>query len=250
VRVWNTATKALAGRFKGHVDTITSIKFDNVNDHLYSVSADTTLKIWNMREMCYIDTHNGHIGPALDLHAYSADRVVSCGDDRQVIFWKVIEDTQLLYKNTKNDTCCLSILDDEYFVTGSIESAIDLWTFKKKKPIYKLKDCHKNHTPNNIHDNAWITTISSIRNSDLLCSASIDSSINLYKFSRENKNIEKLGALPKGEDSFIPGTVNTVKFSPKRSYLAYTHSDEQKLGRWFTTKPTKGGISIVKLAFK
>jgi ribosomal RNA-processing protein 9 len=115
LRIWNTETKESVARFKGHFDTITSVKFDNENDNLYTVSADLTLKIWNMREMCYMDTHNGHIGPAFDLQPYSKDRVVSCGDDRQVIFWKVSEDTQLLYKNTKNDTQCLAIIDDEYF---------------------------------------------------------------------------------------------------------------------------------------
>ena len=249
LRIWNTTTREQIGRFKGHVDSIISLKFDSLNDHLYTVSADTTLKIWHMREMCYVDTHNGHIGPAFDLQAYSADRVVSCGDDRQVIFWKVVEDTQLLYKNTKNDTNCVSLLNDEYFVTGSIESVIDLWSFKKKKPIFKLKNCHKSHTPNSKHENAWITTIWAIRNSDLLCSAGVDSSINLYKFSKENKNIEKLGTLPVGEE-FVKGTINTVKFSPKKSYLAFSTSDEQKLGRWFTTKPEKIGISIVKLAYK
>lgn len=51
LRVWRTDTRKLAAKFKGHVDTITSVKFDNENDNLYSVSSDMTLKIWNMREM-------------------------------------------------------------------------------------------------------------------------------------------------------------------------------------------------------
>lgn len=249
LRIWNTVTRTLITSFKGHTDTITSIKFDNVNDNLYSVGADKTLKIWNMREMCYMDTHHGHIGAALDIQPYSKDRVISCGDDRQVIFWKVVEDTQLLYKNTKNDTNCLTLIDDEYFCTGSMNSVIDLWTFKKKKPISKLKECHVHNNPNSPHKHAWITSISSIRNADLVSSAGIDSSINFYKFSKENKNLEKIGTLPE-EDGFVKGTVNSLKFSPKRSYLAYSHSDEQKLGRWFVSKPSKIGLSIVKLSFK
>lgn len=249
LRIWNTQTREMVGRFKGHVDTITSIKFDTMNDHLYTVSADMTLKIWHMREMCYIDTHNGHIGPAFDLQAYSADRVVSCGDDRQVIFWKVIEDTQLLYKNTKNDTNCVALIDDEYFVTGSIASVIDLWSFKKKKPISKLKECHKSNTPKNKHEFSWITTIATVRNTDLVCSAGIDSNINFYKFSKEDRSLDLVGALP-GEEDFIKGTINSIKFSSKKTYMAYSVSDEQKLGRWFTSKPSKTGLNIVKLAYK
>lgn len=196
-----------------------------------------------------MDTHYGHVGPAFDLQAYSRDRIVSCGDDRQVIFWKVIEDTQLLYKNTKNDTNCLTIINDEYFCTGSIESVIDLWTFKKKKPISKLKECHLNNQPGSPHKYSWINAISSIRNADLVCSAGIDTTINFYKFNKEDKKLEPIGTLPQDE-GFISGTINSIKFSPKRKYMAYTHSDEQRLGRWFVSKPEKLGITIVKLAFK
>ena len=251
VRIWNTEKRTLVTKFKGHVDTITSIKFDTENDNLYTVSTDMTLKIWNMREMCYMDTHNGHLGPALDLQAYSRDRVLTCGDDRQVIFWKAVEDTQLLYKNTKNSTWWVSIIDDEHFCTGSNESTIDLWTFKKKKPIYKLKDWHPyNNNPNSPHKYAWINCISSVRNSDLICSSSIDSTINFYKFNKEDKKLEILGSLPNDSTEFVKGVVNSIKFSPKRNYVAFSHSDEEKLGRWFVSKPGNFGLSIVKLSYK
>lgn len=160
VRVWDTKTKALITKFKGHTDTITSVRFDNENDNLYSVSADMTLKIWKMREMVYIDTHNGHLGSVFDVQSYSRDRVITCGDDRQVIFWKVVEDTQLLYKNTKNETNCLTILNDEYFCTGSFQSTIDLWSFKKKKPLFKLPECHKFHQEGSTQKNSLVTSIS------------------------------------------------------------------------------------------
>ena len=155
----------------------------------------------------------------------------------------------MLYKNTKNDTNCLALIDDEYFVTGSIDSVIDLWSFKKKKPICKIKECHSNLTPNSKHEFAWITTIAAVRNTDLVCSAGVDTSINFYKFTKEEKSLDKIGSLP-SNTGFVQGTVNTVKFSQKRNYLAYSTSDEQKLGRWFTTKPEKTGINIVKLAYK
>ena len=250
LRIWDTEKRSIVSKFKGHVDTITSVKFDTENDKLYTVSADMTLKIWNMREMWYMDTHNGHLGPAFDLQAYSRDRVISCGDDRQVIFWKVIEDTQLLYKNTKNDTSWVSIIDDEYFWTGSNESAIDLWTFKKKKPIYKLKELHPYNNSTSPHKYAWINSIACVRNSDLLCSSSIDSTINFYKFNRDDKRLEIIGSLPNNHPGYIKGVVNSIKFSPKRNYVAFTHSDEEKLGRWFVSKPEKFGLSIVKLSFK
>lgn len=151
LRIWDTKTRTLVTKFKGHTDTITSVRFDNENDHLYSVSADMSLKIWKMREMAYIDTHYGHLRTVFDLQAYSKDRLITCGDDRQVIFWKVVEDTQLLYKNTKSETNCLTILDDEHFITASNQSTIDVWTFKKKKPVSKNVDSHTYFNPDSPH---------------------------------------------------------------------------------------------------
>ena len=84
-----------------------------------------------------------------------------------------------------------------------------------------------------------------------MATGSIDSTVNLYKFNKPTKKIELIGKLPhNGDDEFVKGTVNAIKFSPKRGYMAYSHSDEQKFGRWYTSKPKNYGLTIVKLAFK
>lgn len=83
----------------GHRDTITDVCFDTENDQFYTVSNDRALKVWNLREMTYMDSHYGHHANIGGLDAYTKDRVISCGMDRQVIFWKVSEDSELLYKN-------------------------------------------------------------------------------------------------------------------------------------------------------
>jgi len=76
----------------GHRDTITGLKFDRENDQIYSVSADRSLKVWNIREMTYMDSHYGHTSSIFGLDTYGEDRVISCGLDRQVLFWKINED--------------------------------------------------------------------------------------------------------------------------------------------------------------
>ena len=55
--------------------------------------------MWNIREMCYMDTHYGHHGEILSCDAYSKDRLLSCGMDNQCIFWKIDEDSELVYSN-------------------------------------------------------------------------------------------------------------------------------------------------------
>lgn len=66
----------------GHRDTITGVKFDKENDQFYTTSNDRSLKVWNIREMMYMDSHYGHVADILDLEKYSRDRVISCGLDR------------------------------------------------------------------------------------------------------------------------------------------------------------------------
>ena len=58
-----------------------------------------------------MDSHYGHHADILDLQAYSKDRVMSVGLDRQVIFWKVNEDSELLYRNPDHTTDSLNIIN-------------------------------------------------------------------------------------------------------------------------------------------
>ena len=103
------------------------------------MSADRSLKVWNIREMAYMDTHYGHTSNILGLDAYSSDRMLSCGLDRQVIFWKINEDSEMIYKNERHTADTVNVLTNHFFVTGSAsDNCIDLWIMNKKKPIFSL----------------------------------------------------------------------------------------------------------------
>ena len=241
IKLWDVRTReAIHKGFKGHEDTITSLCMDVENDQLYSVSSDRSMKIWNIRDLCYMDTHYGHTSQVEQIVSYSKDRVLSCGQDRQVIFWKIYEDTQLLYKNPKYDTSCVSCIDDSYFVTGSDNSNIDLWSFKKKKPVYRLQEVHER--AGNTDKFSWVTTLDTLKNSDAFVSAGIDSTVNIYKI---NKKAHSLELVKKIGEPFVKGVINTVKFEP--NVIAYSISGEQKMGRWMVSKPKKIGIQIQKI---
>lgn len=96
----------------GHVDTITGVNFDRENDQFYTVSADRSLKVWNAREMAFMDTHYGHHRGILNMDAYSKDRVVSCGADRQVVFWKINEDSELLYSSPQHTADTINVINN------------------------------------------------------------------------------------------------------------------------------------------
>lgn len=227
----------------GHRDTITGISFDSDNDQFYTTSNDRSLKVWNIREMMYMDSHYGHQSDILAMSQYSRDRVMSCGLDRQVIFWKVNEDTELLYKNTQHNTDTLNIINPHFFTTGSYaDNCIDLWIMNKKKPIFTIADCHLN--------DSWILATDNVKSSDLLASSSYDGTINFYKFLKDKKEIIKTNTM-----TGFDGCLNCLKFSNVKGnqtklkneiMLAVTHSQEEKWGRWHVQPKAKNGISILR----
>jgi len=113
---------------------------------------------------------------------------MSCGLDRQVIFWKVNEDSELLYKNHEHNTDTLNVINNHFFVTGSYsDNSLDLWIMNKKKPIFSLRNCH---TPG-----TWMLSSANVKSSDLLASGGYDGFINFYKFDKDNKTIIKTNSI-------------------------------------------------------
>lgn len=224
----------------GHRDSITSLKFDRENpDIFYSVSNDRSLKVWNIREMCYMDSHYGHQSDILGLDSYSGNRMLSCGLDRHVIFWKVNEDSELLYKNEKHSSDTINVINNQFFVTSSIDNVIDLWIMNKKRPIFTMENCHR--------DSSWILSTANIRNSDLFCSGSYDGQLNMYQLNKEKKNFSMIKTFDN-----MPGCLNNIKFSNVRgqdfnnTMLAVSHSKEERLGRWHVQPKVKDGITIIR----
>jgi len=188
----------------GHRDTITGITIDKENDQFYTVGADRAMKVWNLRDMLYMDTHYGHTSGILEIDAYSKNRVLSCGLDRQVVFWKVDEDAELLYRSQAHTVDTINVINHQYFVTGSYDSCLELWILNKKKPLFTLSNAHKN--------NACVLSTANIRNSDLIASGSYDGNVNFYGIRKEKRKIEKLGCL-----TGLPGCINVMRFAHARS---------------------------------
>lgn len=153
--------------------------FDRDNDQFYTVSNDRSLKVWNIREMAYMDTHYGHHADILSLDFYSKDRVVSSSIDRQCIFWKIDEDSELLYNSLNHSVDSIHVLNREFFYTTSIDNAVDLWIMNKKKPIYSLEGIHR--------EGSWILSSANVRDSDLFCTGSYDGQIVCYGFNKDKK---------------------------------------------------------------
>lgn len=105
-----------------------------------------------------------------------------------MIFWKVNEDSELLYRNTEHYTDTLNVINNHFFVTGShSDNCIDLWIMNKKRPIFSFKDCHATGTQ--------LLSTAVVKSSDLLASGGYDGCINFYQFLKEKKQIVKTNSL-------------------------------------------------------
>ena len=155
--------------------------------------------------MAYMDTHYGHHSEIFGIESFSRDRVMTCSMDSQVIFWKVNEDSELLYPSKLHSVDTFNVVSGQFFVTGSsTDNAIDLWIMNKKKPIYSLEGLHRN--------NSWILSTANVRNSDLIASGSYDGQVLIYGMRRDKKDFGVLGRF-----SGMHGCINAMKFSHARA---------------------------------
>jgi len=157
--------------------------------------------------------------------------MISGSYDKQSIFWKVDEESQLIFKSGDYSIDCIKAVNSRHFITGSQNGQLDLWTLNKRKPIYEAPDAH---------DSNWITSIGGLYNTDVLVSGAYNQKLNVYKINLDEHYLKKLFELPSD------GVVNDIKLSSDAKIIATSEGDEHKLGRWITSK-CKNRIKLYKI---
>ena len=72
---------------------------------LYSGSYDRTLKLFDLATMGYVETLFGHQAPILSIDALRGETAVSVGGrDKTVRYWKVPEESQLVFRGGGGST--------------------------------------------------------------------------------------------------------------------------------------------------
>jgi ribosomal RNA-processing protein 9 len=173
--VHDAATLTPIRAFTHHRDAVTGLAFRRGTNQLYSCSKDRTVKVWSIDELAYIETLFGHQDDVVDVDALAQERCVSVGArDRTARLWKVVEETQLVFRGGGGEASSpsskkkksqsapelpegvsdpaslahegnmdrIAMIDDELFVTGSDNGALSLWSIQKKKPLHVLHRAH------------------------------------------------------------------------------------------------------------
>ncbi|KAI1736152.1 WD40-repeat-containing domain protein [Xylaria scruposa] len=161
--VWDSNLKPLRV-FTHHRDAVTGLVFRRNSHQMYSCSKDRTIRVWNCDALAFVESLFGHADSALDVDALALERLVSVGArDRTVRLWKVADETQLVFRassgtgdkkkqidqgvdpNSLAATGSLdrvAYIDESYFITGSDNGCISLWTLSKKKPLDTIVRAH------------------------------------------------------------------------------------------------------------
>jgi len=236
VHIWDTATCKLLDSFKGHRDIISALAFRVGSHQLFSGSHDRTVKIWNIDEMAYVETLFGHQNEITGIDSLHKERAISSSNDKTARIWKVVEETQLVYKGQSTSLDCISMQTEDTFVTGSEDGSVSFWHATKKKPASTIKDAHsENEKP------CWITAVSSCKFSDLTATGSHDGFIKIWQTSEDNTSASLIQSIP------IKGFVNALAFNSKGSLLVAGIGKEHRLGRWSSIKEARNGLVIIQL---
>lgn len=128
--------------------------------------------------MAYVDTLYGHQSEVTGIDCYLKERPISIGRDRTARAWKIAEETHLIFRGGSKalSADCVSVIKDDWFVTGHEDGNISLWTTEKKKAVATVQAAHGPTSP-------MIVCCDALKGSDLAASGSSDGYLRLWKVS-------------------------------------------------------------------
>ncbi|KAF5384358.1 hypothetical protein D9615_003157 [Tricholomella constricta] len=150
---------------------------------------------------------------------------------------------------------CVAMVDETTFVSGGDSGSICLWTTQKKKPIFTQPLAHgfneaASETEGVIKTPRWITSLASLRFSDVIVSGSWEGNIRIWKLDAKLKSFTLVGTVP------APGVVNSLQlllppkdFFERSSWISSKGSMGEDPTQEDSIVPTqnKGGIQSILL---
>ena len=144
IHVWDTRTETQVEEFASHRGAVTSLAIRDGTGQMFSGSTDRTLKVWSLDDMAYVDTLFGHQSDVVCVAPQRRERVVTVGRDRTCRFWKVAEDSQLIFRPSPGagqlESC--AFVTPDTWITGSDDGTVSLWSTTKKRAVMSWEGVH------------------------------------------------------------------------------------------------------------
>ncbi|KAG7553056.1 WD40 repeat [Arabidopsis thaliana x Arabidopsis arenosa] len=253
VHIWDVRTREHVQAFPGHRNTVSCLCFRYGTSELYSGSFDRNVKVWNVEDKAFVTDNFGHQGEVLAIDVLRKERALTVGRDRTMLYHKVPETSRMVYRAPASslESCCF-ISDNEY-LSGSDNGTVALWGMLKKKPVFIVKNAHRDKTDgittNGILENGdhepvnndcsasyWVNSVATCRGSDLAASGAGNGCVHLWAV--ETNAIRKLYELP------LTGFVNSLAFAKSGKFLIAGVGQETRFGRWGSLKSAENGVAI------
>lgn len=258
---------------------IMGLVFRRGSDQLYAACADLKVRTYSINQFAQLEILYGHQDTVVDVSALGQERCVTVGSrDRCAMLWKIAEETRLTFRGGENERKkrkkfqdedgmdideveqkffsegsidCVSMIDDTYFVTGSDNGSISLWSLAKKKPLFIQHYAHgilPSLTPEQAsaeQDEAlraqqvpeaqpyWITAIHAVPYSNVFFTGSWNGTIKVWKLEDNLRSFTPLGEL-----SNARGIVTRIDVAESGAHgkeslrVLAAMSKEHRLGRW------------------
>lgn len=242
IHIWDAETLKHLKKFKKHRGAISGLVFRHSTHTLYSASYDRMVMVWNLDIMAFVENLGGHQDSITGIDSLMREScITSGGRDQAVIVYIIVEDKQLRFISSHESVDGVKLVDERTFVTFGQEGSLGVWTTLKKRPHWVIKAAHglqaENGQPN------WICSVTSLFNSDLVASGSMDGHVRLWKVSvvKGQRKLEPLFTIP------VSGIINSMAFTTNGNYLVVGVGQEHKLGRWYKDKTAKNSIVVIPM---
>jgi len=241
IHIWDTQTMSRIHTFRGHRDSVSGLVFRKGTHTLYSSSHDRSVKIWSVDERAYVETLYGHQDSISGIDCGARERCVTVGGrDASVRVWKIVEESQLVYNGPQSSIDCVSLLNEEHWVTAGEDGHLAVWGIHKKKPLALVQKSHGVDATND--DPHWISALTTLHNTDTVITGSRDGYIRIWQVGEGFRSIKQVHSVEVG------GFVNSLSISSCGKWIVAGIGQEHKLGRWWRDKAAKNKVAIIKIA--
>ena len=233
----------LVTTFTGHKGPVTCLAFRTQSNQLFSGSEDRCIRHYTLDEMTYMETLYGHQAGVSAIDCHRKERPISVGRDRTARGWKLADDTHLIFRGGAkvSSADCISVLRDDWFVTGHDDGNLSLWLTDKKKAVKTIEDAHGRSGS----IGRGINSVGALKGSDMVASGSSDGYLRLWKVMMgqtiDERGIEPIGQIP------VHGHVNDIAVGPKARFCVVAVGQEPALGRWNRVANAKNRFGIIQL---
>jgi WD40 repeat protein len=232
--------------FYGHTNKINDLDF-LLSGKILTCGSDHQMNLWKLDSQSFLkfQSNDSFISLIDNLRVLNSSTFATGGNDGTVSIWKTNKkkaQNKILYSHGYSKE-----FKPEHDFFSSENNLLNY-----NNDIIKMninKGNNKGDIDNNINDNNIneikipnpICSLATIRNSDIIFSGSLNGKMNVYRcFNGNNISLLKNIEVEKG-------CINTIKVNKTNEFMILGYGKDQRLGRWFTDKTAKCGISIVKL---